>query len=63
MLTYWVVGVRAVAAELSTMLPKVRVGNLRSAREDNVEADPRTLQVIRLSIDRQPVFHFGVAAR
>jgi hypothetical protein len=53
----------SLAAELSTLLPKIRVGNLRSAREDNVEADPRTLQVIRLMIDRQPVFHFEAAAR
>jgi hypothetical protein len=51
----------SIAAQLSTMLPGVRIGYLRAAREDNVEADPRNLQVISLSIDRQTVLHYGGA--
>jgi uracil phosphoribosyltransferase len=52
-----------IAAELSTLVPKISVGNLRAAREDNIEVDPRTLEVISLSIDSQPIFHFGGASR
>jgi len=53
----------SLAGELSTMLPQVRIGHLRSPREDNVEADPRTLQVRNLDIDRQPLFHFEGSAK
>jgi len=48
----------SVAGELSTLLPQVRVGHLRSAREDNVETDLKTGEVRALRIDSQPLFHF-----
>jgi len=49
----------SIAADLSTVLPGIRIGYLRSKRIDNVECDPRTLQVIRMTIDPQTIFHFG----
>lgn len=49
----------SIAAQLSTLVPAVKVGHLRAAREDNIEVDPSTLQVISLCIDRQTVFHYG----
>jgi len=49
----------SIAADLATVLPGVRIGYLRSKRIDNIECDPRTLQVIRMTIDPQPVLHFG----
>jgi len=53
----------SVAADLSTQLPALRVGYLIAAREDNVEVNPHTLQVISLTIDPQAVHHFGGAGR
>jgi hypothetical protein len=49
----------SIAADLSTVLSRIRIGYLRSKRIDNVECDPRTLQVIRMTIDPQTIFHFG----
>jgi hypothetical protein len=49
----------SIAAQLATDLPALRVGNLRAAREDNIEVNPTTKQVVRLKIDPQPVYHFG----
>jgi len=49
----------SMAAELATLLPRLRIGYLRSKRIDNVECDPRTVQVIRMTIDPQAIFHFG----
>jgi len=45
--------------ELATVLPHLRIGYLRSKRIDNVECDPRTIQVIKMTIDAQTIFHFG----
>lgn len=49
----------SIAADLATVLPRLRIGYLRAKRIDNVECDPRTVQVIKMTIDDQPVFHFG----
>lgn len=53
----------SIAAELSTLLAKVRVGNLRVKRFDNVICDPRSLLVTSLTIDPQPIFHFEGTGR
>jgi len=49
----------SIAAELATLVPHVRIGYLRSKRIDNIECDPRTVQVVRMTIDPQAIFHFG----
>jgi hypothetical protein len=53
----------SIAAEISTEVAGVRVGNLRGSRNDNVEVNPETLQVIKLQIDPQPLYHFDGKAR
>ena len=47
------------AAELATLAPKLRVGYLTAKRFDNIEVNLHTQQVIDVSIDRQPLLHFG----
>jgi hypothetical protein len=49
----------SIAAELSAMLPTLRVGGLAAKRQDNIEVDPRTLHVIKFEMSRQPIRHFG----
>jgi hypothetical protein len=49
----------AIAAELSGMVPGLRVGNLRARRFDNINYNPRTQEVIDLAIEHQPIYHFG----
>lgn len=49
----------SIAGELSTLVPNIRIGYLRSSREDDVETDLRTNQVRNLRIEAQPLFHFG----
>jgi len=49
------------ATRRAMLLPGVRIGYRRTAREDNIDVDPRTLRVISLCIDRQPVLHYGGA--
>lgn len=46
------------AAELATLVPELRVGHLMAKRFDNIEVNPRTNQVIQMTIDRQGLLHF-----
>lgn len=48
-----------IAAELSTMLPKKRIGYLRLARYDNVEVEVSTSRIRSIQIEAQPLRHFG----
>jgi hypothetical protein len=48
-----------IAAELAVTLPKVRIGYLTSARDDNVEISPATSMVTNLKIDSQQLQHLG----
>jgi len=47
------------AAELATLAPALRLGYLTAKRFDNVEVNLHTQQVVSVSIDRQPLLHFG----
>lgn len=49
----------SIAAELSVSNPRLRVGYLRTARKDNIEFDRETMRPIRMTLDKQPLLHFG----
>lgn len=53
----------SIAAELATKVKGVKVGYLRMKRFDNVEVNPRTLQVVTLTMDAQAILHFNGAAK
>jgi hypothetical protein len=49
----------SLAAELFTVMPKLRIGYLRADRHDVLEVSPRTHQVISMTIEPQKLFHYG----
>ena len=48
----------SIAAAVSIELPGIRVGYLRTARQDNLVVDSITLKVRELYFDDQPLYHF-----
>jgi hypothetical protein len=52
----------SIAADLLSALKTVKMGYLRVKRYDDIECDPRTLEVVKMTIEAQPVRHFGGAA-
>jgi hypothetical protein len=49
----------SIAGELATLVPRgIRIGYLRNRRQDNIEVDPATLMVKKLTIDPQTLFHY-----
>jgi hypothetical protein len=48
----------SIAATISVELPHIRIGYLRSAREDNLVVDPITLRVKDFYFDDQALYHF-----
>ena len=53
----------SIAADLSIRLPKIKIGYLRAARNDNIEVDRFSLKVKTLKIDEQPLHHFQPKAK
>ena len=49
----------AFAAQLASAMPKLKVGNLRGKRFDDIEVDLRSMQLTKFTIVPQVVFHFA----